>query len=114
MQRPKDMPPSLFVDRGLAAAAALRNTPPDASIDQMILDHVQFRQGGALDAQRVNGVVVDQYVDYAMVGIGLYHAAAGDPARADPGDRKHLCIHSLAVSMARKWMTHIHSCPREM
>lgn len=79
MQRPKDMPPSLFVDRGLAAAAALQNTPPDTSIDQITLDHIQFRQGGALDAQRVNGVVVDQYVDYATVGIGLYSAAAGVP-----------------------------------
>jgi len=79
MQRPNDMPPSLFVDKGVAAAAALQNTPPDASIDQVTLDHIQFRQGGALDAQRVNGVVVDQYVDYATVGIGLYSAAAGVP-----------------------------------
>lgn len=43
----------------------------------MILDHLQFGQGGSLDAQRVNGVVVRQYVDYATVGLGLYGAAAG-------------------------------------
>ncbi len=82
MWRPKDMDPQLFVDRGLRAAEAMRNASPDAGpvgLDPMILDEIEFRQGGSLDAQRVDGRVVRQYVDYATVGIGLYGAAAGIP-----------------------------------
>ncbi len=37
----------------------------------------QFRQGGSLDAERVDGQYVRDYRDYANLAIGLYLAAAG-------------------------------------
>jgi len=37
----------------------------------------QFRHGGSLDAERVQGQYVRDYHDYANLAIGLYLAAAG-------------------------------------
>lgn len=69
MWRPKDLYPNFFVDKGLAADGA----------GQIVEDLAQFRQGQPWDAQRVHGVAVRQYRNYATVAIGLYGAAAKIP-----------------------------------
>jgi hypothetical protein len=88
MWRPKDLDPHMFIERALAAAEAyrsskqFRSSSPDTTplvFDPFILDTSQFRTGGPWDAQRVDGIPVRQYRDYATVAIGLYGAAAAIP-----------------------------------
>ena len=87
MWRPKDLDPRIFVDCGLAAAQAkqevdqYRENSPDTPVllDTAAAELSRFFTGGPWDAQRVDGVPVRQYRDYATVAIGLYGAAAGIP-----------------------------------
>lgn len=82
MWRPDDMDPRFFVDKGLEAAAAFQD-PASGNVwggyPQIATSLPNFQQGAPWDAQRVSGIVVRQYVDYATVAIGLYGAAAGMP-----------------------------------
>ncbi len=85
MLRPADLPPEMFVAKGLAfdfkqRLAAVEQFGLDAELQvvaQLAMQLANFRQGGPWDAQRVGGQSVDEYRDYATIAIGLYMAAAG-------------------------------------
>jgi RHS repeat-associated protein len=81
MQRPSDVPPSFFVDAGRAAVTndAFSDSPRSGSLAGLL----NFGQGGPWDVQRVGSdrAPTPAFVDYATVGIGLYGAATGIPAR---------------------------------
>ena len=85
MQFPADFDPHFFVARGLAVQRR-REELGQASDDgggylaALALDLPELRhfgQGRSWDAQRFQGKVQDEWIDYATVGIGLYAAAAG-------------------------------------
>jgi hypothetical protein len=79
--RPADLPPELFVQRGLEFAQTWAGTEdfPEVHNSQAIYEMSSFGQGHALDAQRINGRSVREYRDYATIAIGLHDAAAGIP-----------------------------------
>ena len=70
---PDDLPPELFVAQG----RRLRHYPPEALLTLQALDLAKFGQGAPWDAQRRDGLFVDEWIDYATIAIGLYAAAAG-------------------------------------
>jgi hypothetical protein len=93
---PADLPPETYVREGSAShiaeyislyQQAVQNelNEPSESNEQAMaglaakiaLEVGQFRQGGSLDAERVQGQYVRDYHDYANLAIGLYLAAAG-------------------------------------
>ncbi len=72
MMRPKEPPPGYFVSQGSKDKAS------DYSGKILLWDRLsQFAQGGTWDMQRVDGVVIKAFIDYATVVIGLYAAAYG-------------------------------------
>ena len=94
--RPADLPPERFVSAGAAshlveyiqlynqAVQSEMSDPGDRNEQalaglaaKITVELGQFRQGGPLDAERVQGQYVADYHDYANVAIGLYLAAAG-------------------------------------
>lgn len=83
--RPADMPPEFFVQQGQAVKdemEATRQLAPESEAGaSAVMAHqlLRFRQGQAWDAQRVDGKYIDEYRDYATIGIGLYAAASGWP-----------------------------------
>ena len=81
IMRPSDVPPSFFVDAGLAAAAADAGSADAPGMTSRAL-LMNFREGAAWDVQRVGSdpQSTPAFIDYATVGIGLYGAAAGIPA----------------------------------
>jgi hypothetical protein len=84
--RPADMPPEMFVSEGQAIRdkfnAALKQDSGlllSQAIAELFDKLRQFGQGGVWDAQRIQGLAVDEYRDYATIAIGLFAAAAGLP-----------------------------------
>jgi hypothetical protein len=79
--RPADLSPELFVQRGKDFAETWASTEgfPQIHISQAIYEMSLFGQGHELDSQRVNGLFVREYRDYATIAIGLHDAAAGIP-----------------------------------
>ena len=83
--RPADMPPEFFIQQGEAikdemdATARLAPEVSAGASAVMARQLLQFRQGQAWDAQRVDGRYIDEYRDYATIAIGLYAAASGWP-----------------------------------
>ncbi len=83
--RPADLPPEAYVQAGRASnlgayIAAIEQIRPDITIGLAALLWFELSplgQGGSLDAERINGQYVDEYHDYANIGIGLFMAAAG-------------------------------------
>lgn len=94
--RPADLPPEMYVSGGAASnlgeyillynqalqnelnAPAEQNEVALAGLAAKIAAELsQFRQGGSLDAERVDGQYLGDYRDYANIAIGLYLAAAG-------------------------------------
>ncbi len=94
--RPADLPPQTYVSEGsashLAEYISLYNQAVQNELNEpsepneqalaglaakIALELGQFRQGGSLDAERVDGQYVRDYHDYANLAIGLYLAAAG-------------------------------------
>lgn len=65
--------PAFFVAQG----HRLRGRPLDSIKTLLIVDLLNFKQGGPWDAQRLEGEFFDGWVDYATIAIGLYAAAAG-------------------------------------
>lgn len=85
MQFPAGFDPHAFVERGLAERRRqeeLGQASDDGggSLAALALDLSKLRnfgQGKPWDAQRFQGKVQDEWVDYATVAIGLYAAASG-------------------------------------
>lgn len=83
--RPADLPPEAYVQAGRASnlgayMANIELTRPDLGLGLagfLWLELSPLGHGGSLDAERVNGQYVDEYHDYANIGIGLFMAAAG-------------------------------------
>jgi hypothetical protein len=94
--RPYDRPPSMYASEGaashLAAYIDLYNQAVQSELDEpseqnelaiaglaakITQELAQFKHGGSLDAERVQGQYVRDYHDYANIAIGLYLAAAG-------------------------------------
>jgi len=76
MQRPEGMPPAFFVAKARELVAHAREMPENA-ISLLTADLTNFRQGGAWDAQRMNGEPHGEYLDYSTVAIGIYAQSAG-------------------------------------
>ena len=76
---PSRFPPDFYIQSGLSAKEQFfvdfERDPIDA-FRTLAFDLYNFRQNGPWDAQRTNGVLIDAYVDYATVAIGLWGAAA--------------------------------------
>lgn len=80
IEMPPGEDPHFFVDQGLLNRMYMGGIPtPDELLRmaQLIMSLFHFRQGGAWDAQRIEGTVVHEFINYATVVIGLYGAAAG-------------------------------------
>jgi hypothetical protein len=94
--RPYDRPPSMYTSEGAASHLAqyidLYNQAVQTELDdpteqneqalaglaaKIAQELAQFRHGGSLDAERLQGQYVRDYHDYANIAIGLYLAAAG-------------------------------------
>lgn len=89
--RPADLPPEMYVRAGITSNIGAfieaykeieRSNPDDVDakggLAEMVeLELIPFRQGGSLDAERVQGQYVAEYHDYANIALGLFMAAAG-------------------------------------
>jgi hypothetical protein len=93
--RPYDRPPSMYTSEGAASHLAqyidLYNQAVQTELDdpteqneqalaglaaKIAQELAQFRHGGSLDAERLQGQYIRDYHDYANIAIGLYLAAA--------------------------------------
>ena len=80
IEMPPGEDPHFFIDQGLLHRMFMGGIPTEGELYQMVetlMPLIKFRQGGAWDAQRVEGTVVQDFIDYATLAIGLYGAAAG-------------------------------------
>ena len=74
--------PHFFIDQGLLDRMRRGGVPNEDELRAMariLMSLMKFRQGGPWDSQRIKGVPIPQFVDYATVALGLYGAAAGIP-----------------------------------
>lgn len=83
MLRPRALPPSLFVNKGIEDERVAKglisqnDTAAGAYWGFEFGELAQFKQGGKWDAQRIGGKFHLEFVEYATVSIGLYCSAAG-------------------------------------
>ncbi len=94
--RPYDRPPSMYTSEGAAShlaqyidlynqAVQTELSDPTEQNEQALAglagkiaqELAQFKHGGSLDAEQLQGQYVRDYHDYANIAIGLYLAAAG-------------------------------------
>ncbi|MFI4987221.1 MAG: hypothetical protein ACHQF3_07255 [Alphaproteobacteria bacterium] len=74
--------PHFFVDQGLLHRWYMGGIPTPEELHRMarlLMSLFNFQQGGAWDAQRIEGRNMHEFVAYATLAIGLYGAAAGIP-----------------------------------
>ncbi|HKO06589.1 MAG TPA: hypothetical protein VJ487_02665 [Alphaproteobacteria bacterium] len=74
--------PHFFIEQGLLDRMRTGGVPNEEELRAMariLMSLIKFGQGGPWDSQRIKGVSVPEFVDYATIAIGLYGAAAGIP-----------------------------------